>query len=111
MSTEEKPEVVIQEGTAWGLSFSLTDKDGIPEAPTNISFEIHDEASATSVDSGSVAPASTFEITLSTTANTLVDKKKTSETRVLTLTNTYSGAEDKQIIVYRWIVKRSKFLS
>lgn len=111
MSIEENIQVVIQEGTAWGLEFTLTDKDGAPEVPATIAYQIHNEADGKLVGSGGIAAASTFAITFSTTHNTLVNRAKTSETRILTLTNTYAGAEDLQIIEYRWIVKRSRFLS
>ena len=111
VEVEEQSRVVVQEGTAWGLEFTLTDKDGNPDVPTLIAFKIHDEASGSVVGSGSIAAASAFAVTFSTSINTLVDRSKTSEDRILTLTNTYTGIEDKQIIEYRWTVKRSRFFT
>jgi hypothetical protein len=110
MAVTELPTVVIQEGSAWGLTYAYTDKDGAPETPTVATFEIHDEASGVLMDSGSLTLASTVDITLTTSANTLNDSAKTQETRVLTVTNTYASSEDKQYITYRWVIKRTKFI-
>ena len=107
--TAELSTIVIQEGSAWGLTFAYTDKDGAPETPTVATYTVHDESSATVLGSGTLALTSTVDVTLNTTHNTLVDGSKTQETRVLTITNTYAGVEDKQFILYRWEIKRTKF--
>lgn len=109
LAIAELPTVVIQEGSAWGLTFAYTDKDGNPETPTASTYTIHDESTGTQIESGSLTLASTVDVTLTTTANTLVNATKTQETRVLTITNTYASAEDMQYIVYRWVIKRTKY--
>lgn len=111
MSINEAPVAVIQEATAWGLEFVLTDKDGAPEVPTVIKYAIHDEATAQKIDSGTQALASTFEIALSKAVNTLQSSSKLTETRILTVYCEYADSTDTLVIVTRWKLKRAKFLA
>ena len=111
MAIQEKGVAIIQEGTAWGLEFALTDKDGVPETPSEIKYAIHDEASNTKLDNGTITPSDTFEVALVRAVNTLQSTSADSETRVLTIYCEYADATDTLIIVTRWKVKKSKFLA
>lgn len=110
MSIDDEPIAVIQEGTAWGLQFDITDKADTPEVPSTISYKINDEATGSELASSTTVPASTFEIALNSTVNTLQNRAKTEGVHVITVTCEFASATDLLVIVTRWKVKRTKNL-
>ena len=110
MSLLEEPIAVVQEGTAWGLEHVFRDKADVLEVPADISYTISDEETDVPLKTGTIPPASTIEVALDKTRNTLQDRTKTEGVHVLTLTAEFASAEDALVIVTRWKIKRTKFL-
>ena len=111
MTILDKPIATIQEATAWGIQFVLTDATGSAEIPTTTKWALHDEASGVKIDNGTIALASTFTVPLTRAHNTLQSTSKQQETRILTLYLEYADATDTLLVVTRYKVKKTKFLA
>ena len=111
MTITDKPLVTIQEASAWGIQFVLTDAAGDAEVPTVCKWALHDEASAVKLDNGTMSLASTFTVPLTKTHNTLQSTSKQQETRILTLYLEYADTTDTLVVVTRYKVKKTKYLA
>lgn len=111
MTILEAPLTTIQEASAWGIEFVLTDAEGAPEIPSVCKWALHDEASAQKIDNGTMALASTFTVPLTKAHNTLQSTSKQQETRILTLYLEYADPTDSLVIVTRYKLKKTKYLA
>ena len=92
-------ENVIAGSTAY-LTVTFRDKDGALAVPSTISYKIDCLTTGTAIlASTSVSAASSIDITLTPTNNTIVTATNSREVRRVTVTGTYSGT-DAVVSVY-----------
>lgn len=111
MTITDKPLATIQEASAWGIQFVLTDATDTAEIPTVCKWALHDEATAVKLDNGTMALASTFTVPLTRAHNTMQSTSKQQETRILTVYLEYADTTDTLVVVTRYKLKKTKFLA
>lgn len=82
----------INEKSAARLTVSFLDEDKAPIVPTGVTWETHDEDTATELRAATVlTPASSIDITLDDTDTKMETTTKKKETHVITMKATFSG--------------------
>ena len=103
MSTEERE--VINEGSTSYLTVTFYDKDGGYEAPTTVTYKIWCITNDKEVRAvTSLTPASSIEITLTPTDNSIISQSNALETRLVTIEASY-GVDDEINDEYEYDVK------
>lgn len=101
---------VKEKSTCW-ISVSFYDRDGVLAVPTSVTVSVRDQATGTVLSAAaSVTPASTIELTMTPTINTLQYQGNVYETRVVTVQSNY-GAADEANDEYEYQVKNLKGVS
>lgn len=84
----------VNEGSTSWLVASFYGKDGNPETPDAVVYEIWDIPSGTQIKSEtSLTPGPDVEITLSSTDNKILNSELFREARRVIVTATYSGSQ------------------
>ena len=98
----------INEGSSGFLPVSFTDKDGVLEAPTSISYRIDDDASGDEVlGDTAITAASSIEIPLPPSVNVSIGTARTQK-RLVTVTATY-GVDDAIQSVFNYSLINLRF--
>jgi hypothetical protein len=84
----------VNEGSTAYLTVTFLDKDGNAEAPTSVTWEVHDVPGGEELQGATaIAAASEIEITLPPAVNAILDDDKEWEQRRVTVKASY-GASD-----------------
>lgn len=89
-------DVVKEKSTAY-ITVDFTDQLGTPEAPTAITYEVHDLATGTELKASTAVaiPAASVEVVLEPSVNHIVRAGKDKEAHCLTVTAAYGGTNQQ----------------